>query len=65
MGLIRTDVTPPVVRILTDDGKLVIVRRSGDDVVVHIECIYRDEVEACARIRKDQAKVLIKALLGE
>ena len=54
-----------MVRILTDDGKLVIVRRSGDDVVVHIECIYRDEVEACARIRKDQAEVLVKALVGE
>lgn len=62
MALITTNVQAPKVRLVTDDDRLVIIRRRGDLVHVHIESLYDDTHEIQAMLRPDQVERLLEAL---
>ena len=65
MALTRTKATKlsgPDLRLMTDDDKLVYVRKRGEFVYLHIEGLFNDAEEASARLRLDQARRLVEEL---
>lgn len=65
MALIRTKATKlsgPDLRLMTDDDKLVYIRKRGELVYLHIEGVFNDAEEASARLRLDQVQRLVEAL---
>lgn len=65
MALIRTKLKGPKARVLTDDHRLVIVRHREGKVLLHVEDMYDDTLEICAKLRPDQAALLAKALIDD
>ena len=50
---------------LTDDHRLVIVRHREGRVLLHVEDMYDDALDICAKLRPDQAALLAKALIDD
>jgi len=51
-----------VLRLITDNDKLVVVRKRDGLVYVHIEDLYDDDDATSAEIRPDQVARLLEAL---
>lgn len=60
--MIRTSIPAPVLRLITDNDKLVVVRKRDGLVYVHIEDLYEDDDMTAAELRPDQVMRLLEAL---
>ncbi len=51
-----------MLRLLTDDSRLIIVRRPEGELHLHVECVHNDALQIRAALRPDQARLLAEVL---